>query len=317
MYLGNTELLNIDQFDPTTLQFIASPLTSLSPPPSLFRNLIMYGNGDANGSPPKTYALSGKIMLSAIVILFAVVMFMICIHVYARWYLLRSRRRQHLRRRSRRPHGHLVFYVEPNTAAATRGLDAAVLRLLPAFEFSAKTHADEVECAVCLSEFEEGEKCRLLPKCKHAFHADCIDMWFYSHSTCPLCRSPVEPVPENRSDVVVSITEPGSSSAFCASCQHEENAPVASSSSVGHRRKAFELNSVTIEVPRRGESEDEIGPSSPATHFKSPASRLQSLKRILSMTRKGAAVSPSSGIGTSELDIESRRSESTRVQTPR
>ncbi|PSR85104.1 RING-H2 finger protein [Actinidia chinensis var. chinensis] len=284
----------------------------------------MYGNGDANGSPPKTYALSGKIMLSAIVILFVVVMFMICLHVYARWYLLRARRRQHLRRRSRRPNGHLVFYVEPNTPAAARGLDAAVLRLLPAFEFSAKTHADEVECAVCLSEFEEGEKCRLLPKCKHAFHAECIDMWFYSHSTCPLCRSPVEPVPENRSDVIVSInepdpTEPGSSSAFCASCQHEENASVASSSSVGHRRKAFELSRVTIDLPRRGESEDDLG--SPATQFKSPGSRLRSLMRILSMNRKGEAVSPSSGIGTSEFDIESGRSESsqhpTRVQTPR
>ncbi|GFZ09029.1 similar to TOXICOS EN LEVADURA 2 [Actinidia rufa] len=276
----------------------------------------MSSDADINGISPKSYALSGKIMLSAIVILFAVVVFMICLHIYARWYLLRARRRQQLRRRSRRPPSHLVFYVEPNSPAA-RGLDVAVLSLLPAFEFSAKTHADEVECAVCLSEFEEGEKCRLLPKCKHAFHADCIDMWFHSHSTCPLCRSPVEPVPENRSDVVVSITEPGSSSAFCASCQHEEKTSVPSSSSVGHRRKAFELNSVTIEVPRRGESEDEVGPSSPATPYKSPASRLLSLKRILSMNRKGATVSPSSGIGTSELDIESRTSESTRVLTPR
>jgi hypothetical protein len=47
------------------------------------------------------------------------------------------------------------------------------------------------ECAVCLSVFEEGEEVRTLPRCKHSFHAPCIDMWLYSHSDCPLCRAPV------------------------------------------------------------------------------------------------------------------------------
>ncbi|KAH9292280.1 hypothetical protein KI387_042534, partial [Taxus chinensis] len=46
-----------------------------------------------------------------------------------------------------------------------------------------------MDCAVCLSEFTENEKGRILPKCKHSFHIECIDMWFHSHSTCPLCRS--------------------------------------------------------------------------------------------------------------------------------
>nr|GMN72956.1 hypothetical protein TIFTF001_054247 [Ficus carica]GMN72967.1 hypothetical protein TIFTF001_054250 [Ficus carica] len=49
----------------------------------------------------------------------------------------------------------------------------------------------ESECAVCLSAFEEGEEVRKLPRCRHCFHADCIDMWLYSHSDCPLCRTPV------------------------------------------------------------------------------------------------------------------------------
>ncbi|KAJ7955955.1 RING-H2 finger protein [Quillaja saponaria] len=53
----------------------------------------------------------------------------------------------------------------------------------------------EYECPVCLSVFEEGEEVRKLPRCKHSFHALCIDMWLYSHSDCPLCRSPVGPVP--------------------------------------------------------------------------------------------------------------------------
>ncbi|XP_068345710.1 RING-H2 finger protein ATL16-like [Pyrus communis] len=50
---------------------------------------------------------------------------------------------------------------------------------------------NSVECAVCLSVFEDGEDIRKLPTCKHSFHAPCIDMWLYSHSECPLCRTPV------------------------------------------------------------------------------------------------------------------------------
>ncbi|THG05025.1 hypothetical protein TEA_014234 [Camellia sinensis var. sinensis] len=248
--------------------------------------------------------------------------FMICLHLYARWYLLRSRRQHHVRHHNHR-RTQLVFYVEPDTPSATasRGLDAVVLNSLPVFVYSASASAAALECAVCLSEFEENEKGRLLPKCNHSFHINCIDMWFHSHSTCPLCRSPVEPVPENRSRVEPAGFEPCSSSGTCAACQHEG----ASSSSLGDRRKA----TVTIDVPRTSELGSELGPSSPASQgFKSPASRLLSLKRILSFNRKGVAVSPSSGIGTSfgspmsELDIEcGGRDESTqhqtRIQTPR
>ncbi|CAK9859794.1 unnamed protein product [Sphagnum jensenii] len=49
------------------------------------------------------------------------------------------------------------------------------------------------ECTVCLSDFEEEDDLRLLPGCKHVFHKDCIDVWFQSHSTCPLCRASLVP----------------------------------------------------------------------------------------------------------------------------
>ena len=51
-------------------------------------------------------------------------------------------------------------------------------------------------CAVCLSEFEEGEDLRTLPECVHSFHAECIDMWLYSHSNCPVCRTNAAPSPQ-------------------------------------------------------------------------------------------------------------------------
>ncbi|PKU84291.1 RING-H2 finger protein ATL52-like [Dendrobium catenatum] len=47
---------------------------------------------------------------------------------------------------------------------------------------------EERMCAVCLSEFEDGEKVRFLPECGHCFHVECIDKWFRRNSTCPMCR---------------------------------------------------------------------------------------------------------------------------------
>ncbi|KDP40714.1 hypothetical protein JCGZ_24713 [Jatropha curcas] len=49
----------------------------------------------------------------------------------------------------------------------------------------------ETECVVCLSTFEDEEYVRRLSDCRHSFHAPCIDMWLYSHSDCPLCRTPI------------------------------------------------------------------------------------------------------------------------------
>ncbi|XP_009373423.2 RING-H2 finger protein ATL54-like [Pyrus x bretschneideri] len=45
------------------------------------------------------------------------------------------------------------------------------------------------ECSVCLTEFQEDDTLRLLPKCNHAFHIPCIDTWLRSHTNCPLCRA--------------------------------------------------------------------------------------------------------------------------------
>ncbi|KAF6171572.1 hypothetical protein GIB67_018096 [Kingdonia uniflora] len=53
--------------------------------------------------------------------------------------------------------------------------------------------ADQTECVVCLGELVEEDVVRFLPSCRHAFHLQCIDEWFVSHTNCPLCRSPVEP----------------------------------------------------------------------------------------------------------------------------
>ena len=129
-----------------------------------------------NISDSPNYDTNGKAKLVAIVALSTVAIIVALSYLYDRWHRRRSRNMVSL----------------ANNPSHT-GLDPAVVKTLPVFTFSDATHKDPTECAVCLSEFEEGESGRVLPGCKHAFHVECIDMWFHSHSTCPLCRSLVEP----------------------------------------------------------------------------------------------------------------------------
>ncbi|CAL9091502.1 unnamed protein product [Musa textilis] len=69
------------------------------------------------------------------------------------------------------------------------GVDQSFIDTLPVFLYNAIIGVkDPFDCAVCLCEFEADDKLRLLPKCGHAFHLDCIDTWLLSHSACPLCR---------------------------------------------------------------------------------------------------------------------------------
>ncbi|CAN6251954.1 unnamed protein product [Urochloa humidicola] len=74
----------------------------------------------------------------------------------------------------------------------TRGVDPELLRSLPVTVYCAAagpgSEKEAVECAVCLAELEDGEAARFLPRCGHGFHAECVDTWLSSHTTCPLCR---------------------------------------------------------------------------------------------------------------------------------
>lgn len=46
-------------------------------------------------------------------------------------------------------------------------------------------------CLVCLSDFDEGETCCVLP-CQHGFHRKCVFQWLKISGTCPVCRQSVE-----------------------------------------------------------------------------------------------------------------------------
>ncbi|XP_010236348.1 RING-H2 finger protein ATL80 [Brachypodium distachyon] len=75
----------------------------------------------------------------------------------------------------------------PRSTAWTFGLPKAAIEALPSGGGGAEP------CSVCLEDLEAGEMVRQLPKCKHLFHVECIDMWLHSHRTCPVCRCDLSP----------------------------------------------------------------------------------------------------------------------------
>ncbi|KAK4773244.1 hypothetical protein SAY87_028263 [Trapa incisa] len=96
--------------------------------------------------------------------------------------------------RHRGNRGHQFLLHSPE--AESRGLDEAVIRSIPIFQYKSKGKLSRdldsnCECAVCLNEFQEDEKCRVIPNCNHVFHIDCIDIWLQNNANCPLCRTSV------------------------------------------------------------------------------------------------------------------------------
>nr|XP_009772864.1 PREDICTED: RING-H2 finger protein ATL72-like isoform X2 [Nicotiana sylvestris]XP_016477611.1 PREDICTED: RING-H2 finger protein ATL72-like [Nicotiana tabacum] len=88
------------------------------------------------------------------------------------------------------------FPLESTEAAtshlASNGLDKGELKKIAVmvYEPGMRTFS-ATDCPICLGEFEQGEKLRMLPRCNHGFHVKCIDEWFSSHSSCPTCRQPL------------------------------------------------------------------------------------------------------------------------------
>ena len=51
-------------------------------------------------------------------------------------------------------------------------------------------------CCVCLGDFHAAAEVRRARGCRHVFHRACLDRWAaHGHRTCPLCRTPILPLP--------------------------------------------------------------------------------------------------------------------------
>ncbi|KAJ9555112.1 hypothetical protein OSB04_009726 [Centaurea solstitialis] len=84
----------------------------------------------------------------------------------------------------------------PGGGGGPPGLDPSIISTFPTFIYSNvkefRRESYGLECAICLCEFEDDNVLRLLTKCYHVFHQDCIDLWLDSHKSCPFCRRSLE-----------------------------------------------------------------------------------------------------------------------------
>ncbi|XP_054788210.1 RING-H2 finger protein ATL11-like [Prosopis cineraria] len=104
---------------------------------------------------------------------------------------LYSRQCGHRRTRFR-GHIDLAFPTGPpqsTSRAQGRGVGPEIIESFPTFLYSAVKGRGALACAVCLNEYQDDETLRLIPKCSHVFHPECIDGWLASHHTCPVCRA--------------------------------------------------------------------------------------------------------------------------------
>ncbi|KAG8054941.1 hypothetical protein GUJ93_ZPchr0001g32756 [Zizania palustris] len=75
--------------------------------------------------------------------------------------------------------------------AAAGGLKKRALRSIPVEVYGSGGGVGAEVCAICLGEFADGEKVRVLPRCGHGFHVRCVDTWLVSRDSCPTCRRSV------------------------------------------------------------------------------------------------------------------------------
>ncbi|KAJ6797370.1 Uncharacterized protein M6B38_216830 [Iris pallida] len=127
-------------------------------------------------------------------LLIAVISILSTAFLLTAYYLLLSKFRRH-------------FHSSSPPAAATppiasspppSGLDDTLISKLASCQYRPGAGApvpDGADCPVCLAPFQDRDLLRLLPRCGHAFHARCIDVWLRAHSTCPLCRATVLGLP--------------------------------------------------------------------------------------------------------------------------
>ncbi|KAI3757782.1 hypothetical protein L6452_05325 [Arctium lappa] len=146
------------------------------------------GDGGGGSRQHGSYNKEANVDTNMVIILAALLCALICalgINSIVRCVLRCSRR--------------LAFQTSDDAAverlAAATGVKRRALRRFPVAVYGGGLEIPATECPICLGEFVDGEKVRVLPQCNHGFHVRCIDVWLASHSSCPTCRRLVVELP--------------------------------------------------------------------------------------------------------------------------
>ncbi|CAN6584383.1 unnamed protein product [Malus baccata var. baccata] len=114
------------------------------------------------------------------------------------------------------------------------GMSKRLVKAMPSLKFTTvlEDNCTSSTCAICLEDYNFGEKLRILP-CRHKFHAFCVDSWLTSWRTfCPVCKRDAR---ANTSDLPASESTPllsSGPSSVASSVLSSMRSSIASSSAI-------------------------------------------------------------------------------------
>lgn len=83
----------------------------------------------------------------------------------------------------------VIKFIKDRRRQRRHRLPSSTLNQIPTCKFAKGDPYDT--CAICLDDYVEGEKLRVLP-CAHAYHCKCIDPWLTKNRrVCPVCKRKV------------------------------------------------------------------------------------------------------------------------------
>ena len=167
----------------------------------IYGNYILFHSTDCQSSAPAVFQLVSALLLLNCVLLFLPLLLFLLLCPFLYFCA---------------PNIIRFVVLLQNMTRERRGLPADVIQSLPSLTFPQPVTAVErevrqqeggggevggegedsrvwpAECSICLSDFNVGDKCRLLG-CHptHVFHAACIDSWLQLNASCPICRHEV------------------------------------------------------------------------------------------------------------------------------
>ncbi|KAF5736759.1 RING/U-box superfamily protein [Tripterygium wilfordii] len=178
----------------------SQPISPITSPRNTVFGTRVHSSSDAN-FPIIAIAIIGILATGFLLVSYYIFVIKCCLN----WHRIDLLRRFSLSRNRRNEQALMVY----SPVIETRGLDESVIRTIPVFQYKNKgENRDFCECAVCLNEFQEDEKLRIIPNCSHVFHIDCIDVWLQNNANCPLCRTSISSTARFQLD---QITAPSSS----------------------------------------------------------------------------------------------------------